>query len=79
MLTAVELDTFNDLANVKPLYADNSPLLNDRTEIITSWSSATGRNTKAGTRGHLSYQVARLCNALRPRGCQLHPFLTSRP
>lgn len=36
VLTAVESDTFDDLADVKPLYADGSPLRNDSTEIIAS-------------------------------------------
>ncbi len=47
LLIAVEADVFDDSTKVKPLYAEGSPLRKDTGEIITSWSSATGRNLKA--------------------------------
>ena len=47
LLIVIESGIFNDPNNVRPLYATNSPLRNDMEQIITSWSSATGRNMKA--------------------------------
>lgn len=47
LLIAIESGTFSEADNVRPLFARSSPLRNDIAEIITSWSSATGRNLKA--------------------------------
>lgn len=47
VLIAIESEIFSDAANVPLLYSRNSPLRNDLAEIITDWSSATGRNVKA--------------------------------
>ncbi len=47
LLIAIEPGTFNDVGSVQPFFARDSPLRNDIAEIITSWSSATGRDLKA--------------------------------
>jgi hypothetical protein len=46
LLIALESGTFNSPTNVRALYATGSPLRNDIAEIITAWSSATGRDLK---------------------------------
>lgn len=71
LLIAVESETFNEPGNMLPLYAKHSPLRNDISEIINSWSSATGRNIKAES---VTASPARALPPPRPRArdYQLH-------